>query len=324
MQKSVFKHFMDNEVIKKTVIFADLFNLNIEGWRPANSEAHPNRIIFYSGNLIVGFIDIELFAPDINPDEQKENMKDNMPFTLYTPFGKILGQFNVRMQSFRYTLSNKEKANSKIEGLFRVFGIKRDIEKYPILSHIVITDKDGIVTCVEFNRIGTPEINLRKYSTQETGIQRDESLKMRTYCGHFDINHFFDKQLRSSINGTAYEDEVSTTFQFPNLFPYTKDIDLKRPIDGSTPRWLELGYVDFDVIAKEISYKSPELLTFIDEVREDLTLSANGLVPISLYDKMAHLCFGRPEDQLLFDSTQAQPINDTLKHNKVLKNFNNK
>ena len=58
MNALVYKTYMKDEIIPKTVIFASLFGLTIDSFKTANEHGkYPYRIHFYHGKNIVGHMD---------------------------------------------------------------------------------------------------------------------------------------------------------------------------------------------------------------------------------------------------------------------------
>lgn len=80
--------------------------------------------------------------------------------------------------------------------------------------------------------------------------------------------------------------------------------------------------MDYDILGEEIKEQDSRMYEFIDEIRQMLTFLANGITPISLYDKLAQLSFYKESDKFKLDFTRAQEVDITLNNNLILKKMN--
>jgi len=64
-----------------------------------------------------------------------------------------------------------------------------------------------------------------------------------------------------------------------------------------------------------------ESITFTskEEIRQELTILANGITTINIYDKIAMLCFFKKSDKFKLDFSRAEQTNTALNYNPVLK-----
>lgn len=326
MENFVFKNFMNNEVIQKTILFADAFNLYIDGWRPANSPNHPYRIVFYNGGMIVGYIDTDVYQIT-----SSKYVKTDMPLVLFTPFGKITGNFNTHYNTFSYTIENQKHVFERINGAFRVDKSSKETgEKYQIASSLTLTDLENHKTRIAFNRLlGNYTIEITK-----TGNKNQEAINLYLDRGYLlRIRHFnipiptigeIQYMSKITVDLDIEGDKFPASFEFldtefSGIVPYRKEIDSKDKFLHFIPYWKKLPLIDLSIIDEEIAKNDPSMLTFIDEVRAALTLPANGITPVSIYDRIAQLCFYDEIDKYKLDFTRAKSTKTALTHNPVLK-----
>ena len=89
MNSFVYRFYMRDEMIPKTVIFASAFGLVIDSFKTANEQGNfPYRIRFYHGNNIVGYMDCQC------DDFSYFNVGKKYPFVLFTPVGNITGYYS--------------------------------------------------------------------------------------------------------------------------------------------------------------------------------------------------------------------------------------
>ena len=89
MDALVYKTYMRDEIIPKTVIFASSFGLTIDSFKTADEHGkYPYRIRFYHGNNIVGHMDLEVSERfgELYPGWE-------YPFILFTPVGNVSGHY---------------------------------------------------------------------------------------------------------------------------------------------------------------------------------------------------------------------------------------
>lgn len=324
MEKFVFREFMNKEVIQKVIIFADAFNLNIDNWRPANTEANPYRINFYSGGVIVGYIDAEIFSIGT-----VSSVETDMPFVLFTPFGKMTGYFSTHFELFKYAFENKND-DKKIEGLFRIKNYGEFNTKYDISSTLEFTDEKNVQTRVNLNKIGGNYI----VEIVKTGNQRYETVRLHFMGSNLCIDHFhYPKRNQREdlatikINLENREKSHLGKFGFLGHLPYAKIIEQEIPKDRcyweNLPYWKKIDFMDYEEIKKEIELYDARMISFLNEVRDSLTWKANGITPISIYDKIANSCFGNEEEQFQLAFTEAQDTKVAMKDNLVLKKMMN-
>lgn len=312
MKNTIFNKIMKSEVVEKIAIFADLFNLNITGFR----INEPNRIELVSDNIIVGYIDA--VVNELSPNE----IETDMPFTLYTPIGKVEGHYSNHFQLFKYEVSKRKGEFEKIDGLFEVTSkSKESRDKYKISSHMTLTKEDGtrtqlISNCLAGNYL--VEINKSGKDNSETARLY---LKTGNLClDHFHYPRFNEREFYSQIKiNLEAETRCPINFEFKDEKPYKRYV--KLPIDKYyyLPAFRKADFVDYNDIGEDINLFDERLGNFIDEVREDYTLLANGITPISLYDKQARLSFHGEKDKFKLGFSRANELKTTLDSNKVLR-----
>lgn len=318
MENFAFREFMKNDVVQKTIIFADAFNLNIDGWKPVNSEKYPYRINFYSANLLVGYIDIVTY--EIGSSKYP---KTDLPFVLFTPVGKIIGSFSTYLKLFRYYIEKKTDSFEKIEGLFEVGKYSKEVgEDYRIGSFLNLYNLAGVFVKIDFNKANYL-IDIRKEHAKCI-----ETVRLYIEGEYLIIEHFNFPQLKERQDLAKIKMKVDfeapmfrASFDFQNTELYQKDIKINK--HSFFPYWRRIGYLDYNAISEEIAKNDPAMFQFIDEVRKSLTMLANGIIPVSIYDKLAQLCFFNEFDKLEFDFTRAQSKEVALTRNLVLKRMDN-
>lgn len=326
MEQFAFREFMKNEVVQKIIIFADAFNLTIDGWRPANTDEHPYRINFYNKGMLVGYIDITTY--DVGSSRYTTS---DMPFTLFTPMGKIEGQYNSHFELFEYDIQNRKDAFEKIDGLFKIEGDRiyniNDGE-YSISSTLKLTNLKGERIRVNFNRIASNyEVEIVK-GTHNT----EETVRLYTSSAYLRIEHFHYPEFNKRVGLTDIKIDLESrttshlgTFGFLNKEPYEKAFEIEYDQDRIYLLWWQiLEQLSYSDISCEIEENDSRMLEFIEEIRKELTLLANGITPICIYDKIARICFFKARDKFKLDLTRANDTKTALTENPVLKRMRKK
>lgn len=321
MEQFAFREFMKKEVVQKTIIFADAFNLTIDGWRPANTDEYPYRINFYNKGMLVGYIDITTF--DIGSSKYPET---DMPFALFTPMGRIEGRYDSHFELFAYDIQNRKDAFEKIDGLFEIKSDKiNNINdgEYSISSTLKLTNLRGEQIRVNFNRIASNyEVEIVKgtHNTKET-------VRLYTNSEYLRIEHFHYPEFNKRVGLTDIKIDLERrttshigTFSFLDKESYGKVFEVEYDENSIYLLWWEiLEQLNYCDISCEIEENDPRMFGFIEEIRKELTLLANGTTPICIYDKMARICFFKEKDKFKLDLTRANDTKIALTENPVLK-----
>ncbi len=318
MGKNLFSKFMQKEVVQKTIIFADTFNLNINGWKLANTLEHPYRIVFYNQRMLVGFIDLELY------DFGENVIKSDMPFTLFTPIGKVTGIYSTSQELFRYSI--EKNYLKEMTGLFKIQKSQVFKEHYLIETFATLEDIDENRTKVIFSKFSngyTIEITRNTKTSHET-------VRVGTFGGNLTIEHFdypkFNERrylAKIKLERKEYNNKIiPASFEFLNETCYQKYIEIKNRESIFIPSGIKIEFLDYDILGEEIKEQDSRMYEFIDEIRQILTFLANGITPISLYDKLAQLSFYKESDKFKLDFTRAQEVDITLNNNLILKKMN--
>lgn len=315
MENFVFRKFMEKRVIHKTKIFADAFNLKINSWHPENSKEHPYRINFYSGSLRVGYIDAEIYT--VGDSQYVEN---EMPYVLFTPFGKITGKLSYSV--FDFKMDNIQDSFTEFRGLVEIKDSRNASDtKYSVGAYLTLKDLENNQIDVTFDRI----IHSYDFKIVRTNRGISETLSLYVGDGHASIEHYDYCQ----SDGTRYlsqinlelgkgSREVPINFDFLDNVPYQKEVSLdcdSVPI-GHYP---QLEKIDFNEVNQEIEKNDPRMGEFIDEIRATFTLPANGVTPVSLYDRFAKLCFYYPQYKFNLALTRAKSTKVALDDSFILK-----
>lgn len=316
MKKFVFKTIMDNEVIQKTIIFADAVNLSITGWKPANTEEHPYRILFFSYGSFCGYIDVELW------DSSREAIKTEMPFIFWTPFGKVTGFFSMHYKHFCYELKERQGSFTNLAGVLNVRSIRGSGGSYDIASSLSLTDLEHNCITVKFNSLNS-YYDVKIVKTAKDSHEEVLTLALKTDkvgIRHYDFMGFANRQDLSKISMDLSKkpNAVPIEFYFLSSGSYQKETPLNLDKPTLLSRYSEQSFLDFDWFAEEISENDPRMFAFIDEVRNDLTLLANGVTPVCIYDKLARLCFNSKSNKFKLDFTGAKDTNIVFKQSMIL------
>ena len=110
------------------------------------------------------------------------------------------------------------------------------------------------------------------------------------------------------------------SFSFLGKESYQKELEIGENEFGIYSMWWQkLEQIKYSEIGPEIEANDSRMLTFIEEIRQELTLLANGITPINIYDKIARLCFFKKSDKFKLDFSRAEQTNTALNYNPVLK-----
>ncbi len=323
MEKLVFREFMRREIIQKTVIFAYAFGLNIDAWHPANTEDNPYRIYIFSKGENVGYVEAVPYGFGVN------SIRQEMPFALSTPCGEVSGYFYVYKQIFNYNLNLE--SNDQLHGLFEV---KRELEdgkrKYTARASISLSNGDK-KTRVSFNEMGSNYVV--GVSKGDLNSQEEVYLYLSSDLGNPIMKRKVSKRDDTGIyNETISEiminlstestDKVPVKFSFSQMPAYLKTIDLKR-LSNDELEYGKIAQIDFKPIGNEIAENDPDFISFIDEARAALTIPIDEEHSVSLYDRLARLCFHENYEKFYFDFSRATGKEEDLKDNFVLKKMDN-
>lgn len=312
MEQFVFREFMRNEVIQKTVIFADALGLRITAWHPRNTEKYPYRIDFYSDGLWVGYIDAKVFLGFVESE---------MPFELYTPFGKTLGTFWQSQGNFDYKLNITTNEKKELNGVFTV----RSLQKENTFSSMIsLRDENNLAASLRFNA-GRGIIEITKYSKQS----QEEVIMTRS--GIIDHSRYLPIKKKEQLARIILEieekicEETRTACakcEFLHYPVYDKEIMLKEGASSYRAPWNKIGFIKTESLLSEIKLYDERMLDFFNEINGMLTLSANGITPVSIFDRMAKLCFYGQTQQFFYELLRPTDVKISLDHNPVLKKMN--
>lgn len=308
MNSNIYKRVMKDDVTRKIKIFADVFNLKITGWSKKEIDEHTHRIELFTNGTPVGYIDA--LTSDISPDYPQTDM----PFVLYTPIGKVTGHYSTHFQLFKYDVSKRDGEFEKFDGLFKIKSNNSYANPdYEISSCTDIVTPEGIKTKVIFNNLaGNYQVELER-----SGNGDSETARAYLSSGDLCIDHFhfpeFNKRenyakIRMPLEKRGKDYQV--TYEFLGEPPYTQEVQL--PVEGYIPSWRKIDLVSYDEIGENMALFDERMKELIDEISSDLTLLANGLTPITVYDKLAHLCFYDEKDKFKLGFSGASPINTAL------------
>lgn len=323
MEQFAFREFMNKEVVQKTIIFADAFNLTIDGWRSVSTNEHPYRINFYNKGMLVGYIDLTTY--DVGSSRYTTS---DMPFTLFTPMGKIEGRYDSHFEEFVYDIQNRKDAFEKIDGIFKLKGNNRNNEEYNIYSYITLININGERIRINFNRIASNyEVEIVK-----SGNNAEETIRLYINSEYISLRHIcipgFNKEIEFAnikIDLLSKTTSHIGTFNFLGKEIYEKIFEVEYDESSIYLLWWQiLEQINYSDISCEIEENDPRMFEFIEEIRRELTLFANGITPVCIYDKMARICFFKAKDKFKLDLTRSRDTKTALTENPVLKRIRKK
>lgn len=318
---------MMNDVVQSTVIFADAFNLHIEKWRPANTEAHPYRILLYStygiDKVLAGYIDATV--KDIG---RYQYVDSDMPFVLYTPFGPMTGHFSTSDKLFAYDIVGRNGEFERIHGLFEVKKSDLDAgEKFDISSSMTVDFGAGDSVRFSSNRAAS------NYMLELVKRAKNKEETVRLYFGgykltleHFDYPSFNQRRIFGKMVADISADFVPPKKMIPVTFDF-QDMESYRiyqPVDerfNYMPYYKQLKEFDCEAVGKELSAHDPRLDEFIESIRNALTFKANGITPVTIYDRHAQLSFHDKYDAFKLYFSKAHEAKVALDGNPILLNM---
>ena len=109
MDSLVYKTYMKDEIVPKTVIFASALGLTIDSFKTADEHGkYPYRIRFYHGNNIVGYMDFV-----VNESFGKLYPGWEYPFVLFTPIGNVSGYYSSSSHNNLFSMLINDEFESK-------------------------------------------------------------------------------------------------------------------------------------------------------------------------------------------------------------------
>ena len=307
MNALVYKTYMKDEIIPKTVIFASLFGLTIDSFKTANEHGkYPYRIRFYHGNNIVGHMDFvvdEMFG-ELYPSS-------DYPFLLFTPIGNVSGLYSSASHdnSFSYQLDlyDKDKVDS-VSGLFEIRSRNNtnNSDDYFIAAHATAVKGTEEIAYITTNYCASQvEFGVRTYHPFE-----------EVTCGHFGDLYIYHKKIKDR------EEKRLTAISIPHSKVFENDAIMSFADMESSYVLPKAGDIDgnirFDLLNKEIMIHDPSFFDLIDQVRDSLTFPVYG-GSISLYDRLASLSY--QDDSLLFTASRAKEVREFKKENPLVKKY---
>lgn len=313
MKDSIHRTILKKDIINKIKVFADVFNLNITGWSTKEVDEHTHRIELFSKGTPAGYIDAK--TSDISPDYPETDM----PFTLYTPLGKVTGYYSTHFEEFKYEVAKREKEFNKFDGLFKIVTDDRDNDNnYLISSYVELDSPEGVHNRIVFNRLAGSHL----IEIERTGNNQSEEARLYYSSGDLCLDHFHYPQFnfqemfsKIRIQLEKARNKYQIKYMFKDQKEYEKEFDL--PLDTYLPGWRKMELLDYEVVDEDIALFDERLLNFIDEVKNDLYLLANGTEAISVYDKLAALCFHEDKDKFKLGFSRGRKIETALDKGKT-------
>lgn len=311
MDKKVFRKYMDEELIQKTVIFADVFGLSIDQWKPAKENSKfPYRIYLYEKNNIVGYLDVE--------KKEYGSSVSKYPIELYTPVGNIVGYYNE--ERFNYSF---EKTNSDtITQMRGLFSIKRQPQhNYEVKAYLEFKNNAKDSYSVSFNDYINPgALHLSKnHALDDLFFYMNYGNQILSISHKTNVVRGYYTDINSIIVTSNTPSTVLGTFQFNDFVPYEKDVTIENVVEDSQK---SDTLIDLEKLNTEITNHDHRIFEFIDEVRESLSIPSNKGT-ISIYDKLAFHCFHNDKNNIKCSFIRDKNISEKLIKNPVLQKMAN-
>lgn len=303
MEKKVFREYMHQELIQKTIIFADVFGLSIDRWESAREYSKfPYRIHLYEKNNIVGYIDAEV---------KDFGYIEKYPIVLYTPIGNIIGSYKDWL--FDYHI---EKPNSDvITEMKGFFGIEREIpqDHYEVKAYLSFKDNAEDSYLVSFNDcVGCGTLRISKNQGLDDlffYINRNLSISHRTNLVGGNYKDINDAYVTMNTSST-----VLGKFEFNGILPYEEDMTIENANDG---RQRVDTLIDLEKLHAEILNHDPRIFELMEEVRGLLSIpSRKGT--LSIYDKLTFHCFHNDGNRIKTSLINNMRVSEKLTKNPVL------
>lgn len=306
MDSLVYKTYMKDEIVPKTVIFASALGLTIDSFKTADEHGkYPYRIRFYHGNNIVGYMDFV-----VNESFGKLYPGWEYPFVLFTPIGNISGYYSSsshnNLFSYQLDLYDKDKIDS-VRGLFVIRSLGEDENYNYFIRANARAFKDGedafyMTTNCYGSQVKFGVRSYRPFEEVTYGYFGDLNIYHRT-----SENRKYKNLAEISISHSEiYENDA--TFSFSDM---ESSYVLPKVADAD-------GNVRFDLLNKEIMCHDPSFFDFIDQVRDSLTFPVYG-GSISLYDRLARLSY--QDDSQFFTISRAKEVKMVEKDNPLVKKY---
>ncbi|HOP65773.1 MAG TPA: hypothetical protein PLX66_01965 [Bacilli bacterium] len=268
MEKNIYKLYIENEIIQKTIVFAKAFGLDIIDWDTKGIKEVPTRIYLWSKERAVGFVD---YAGSYG-----------FNIVLFSPIGKVEGCLFPKHNCIRYGVNVKGQDNyDRIEGFYFVYP---DSNEYSCESKMIIK-KDG-----------NPVYNFNCfYQNQYFSLENMLDYEQLAYNQTKAISIWHLKGIenhRMIPVATIVQDKCTFGDRNPGhkgnincYFASSKEVSGILPNDDPSVED-DINAVNFAQINKEIALYDPRLFEFIAQSREFLTLPE-----LSLYDSMVLTTF---------------------------------
>lgn len=314
MERLVFSELMRREIIQKSIIFASAFGLKVDEWKPANNEEFPYRIIFFNEGKVVGYVEALPYGFGTS------SIRQEMPFSLFTPCGEVSGYFYSYKQIFNYNLNLE--SNDQLHGLFEVKSENENgVKKYKARSHISLSTENKKLK-ISFNELNSNYI-VGISSENENGQEainlflsddKQSPIILRKFSRRDDKGVFTETLSKILIDLVSEStDKVPVKFSFSQIPAYLKEIDLKKRFDDADLAHSKITQVDLQPIEYEIAENDPSFISLIEEVRRSLSIPIDDDRSVSIYDRLASLCFPEDCEKLFLDFTRINGTKSDFK-----------
>lgn len=310
MNSFVYRFYMRDEMILKTVIFASAFGLVIDSFKTADEQGNsPYRIRFYHGNNIVGYMDCQC------DDFSYFNVGKKYPFVLFTPVGNITGYYSSysHENSFIYQLDlyHPEEVDI-VSGHFHIARKK---------SLAFFEDEEvnySIGTYANAFKNGERVVDLSTnycVSQQALSIRDYRSFEEITY-GYYGDFYIYHRKIENREEKILSKIAISNQ-RYPDCDGSFTFVDTNKGYSIHNMRDKK-GNILFDVIHAEIKKHDPCFFETLNRVRDAVTFPVYG-GNISLYDRFIHLSFENNEE--LFSIFQDCEVKALKKENPLVRKY---
>lgn len=283
MEKSVFKAYMREEIIQKSIIFGQAFNLTINSWgTKRNDEKHPFRIYFYADKEYVGFVDA-----GINKYGDTIFVKGEHPFVFYTPLGKVEGTYRTGYNQAGYFSFVMPIKNAKLDSLDGLIEVGRTgLDKKYIFGAMLSFYKDQkLVTKLNVGDTSLSNLfEVQRYEAPYDMVSFGHSLNIRHTIAE---NHELVVMSKAKIHMDTMECRIWALDHDSYAIP----LQCKEGLPEEASIIMKPRYLDLEPVYEELVSVDPTFFKAVDATRDDLVFKANGITPVNLYDIMTSMAY---------------------------------
>lgn len=270
-------YFIDEEMLQKVLAFAQVFNLKITRWEKSKTAL---KINFFNGNLPVGEF-------NLNTTKCPEDINgfNTYTFNFFTSFGQIKGTYIIAYDCFDYYF---ERLNYNSTNYNKTFGFVAYLNKNTkTISMTRQKERQFIKVLLNSNNIEIEKRNadgIRDtfYLNASLDNSKPISINFKYLKGGYE--HIF-----SEAKMFLEEDQENKVFVVNYKFlknKYTFNINYT-----GTTNEEKLTSIDFNKINEEIKNNCPDFITFISNIKDELSFAYYNNQKINFYNNIVNMFF---------------------------------